>query len=383
VTFPNPGWVGTSDTKFVLAVQTIRRTQQVQTLFVGGVARLVSADDPTRKTSFHLNDMSNGSGISVSGNGEQIGCEQFLISRQAKADIIWIVDESGSTLPYRTDISNNATLFFNKAVAAGLDFRMAVTDMDDLSNGIFADRQVGGTGDRWLLPSELAAFQASINDPSGPSTGDGGSEDGLTQMRNALTRHLPRSNSDPQKIREDAKLVFIIVTDEKPQEIKDAGILGEGNVQPSPAQQAQIDAFVAPYITELNANDATVHLIGEPLPFNSPACSTEHTYGYYELVNGTNGQMGDICQANLGATLDALIEDIISGSSPLTLTKVPISASISVARNVTPLSRSRVTGFDYRGATNAISFFNQLFSPAMPAEITVSYRRWKEQGPLE
>lgn len=382
VTFPNPGWVGTGDTKFILAVQSIRRAEQVQTLFVGGVARAVSADDPTRKTSFHLNDISNGTAVALSGNGEAIECEQYVISRQAKADIIWVVDESGSTSNLRTNIANNATLFFNKAVAAGLDFRIAVTDMNDASAGIFATRQAGGTGDRWLLPSEQMEFQNAINDPSGPDAADGGTEDGLTQMRAAMMRHLPRSNSDPQMIREDAKLVIIIVTDEKAQEVKDAGILGEGNNQPTAAEQMQIDALVAPYVTELNANDVTVHLIGEPLPFG-PACGTEHTYGYYEVVNATGGQMGDICQADLGATLDTLIEDIISGSSPLTLAKIPISTSVSVSRDTVPLTRSRQSGFDYRGATNAISFYNQLFSPAMPSEITISYRRWAEQGPIE
>src|SRR5690606_15155406 len=161
-----------------------------------------------------------------------------------------------------------------------LDFRIAVTDMNDASAGIFATRQAGGTGDRWLLSSEQTEFQAAINDPSGPDGADGGTEHGLTQMRATLMRHLPRTHADPPMIREDAKVVIIVVTDEKAEEIKDAGILGEGNNQPNATQQAQIDALVAPYVTELNANDVTVHLIGEPLPFSSPACGTEHTYGY-------------------------------------------------------------------------------------------------------
>jgi hypothetical protein len=385
VTFPSPGWVGTADTHFVIAVQSIRRAQQVQTLFVGGVARKVSADDPARKTSFHLNDMSNGTGIAISGNAEAVECEQFVISRQAKADIIWVVDESGSTLDDRQRIVDNASIFFNKAVGAGLDFRVAVTDMDDVKNGIFASRQAGGTGDRWLLPSEQMEFEANILDPSGPDTADGGTEDGLSQAEHALDRHLPRSNADPQKIREDAALVFIFVTDEKAQEVERAGILSEGNIEPSPAQQAQIDALVAPFVAKLQANEAKVHLIAEPLPF-SAVCSgggAEHAYGYYELVNATGGQLGSICQIDLSATMDALIEDIIGGASPLTLSKVPISASVSVSKDSTPLTRSRQDGFDYRGATNAISFYKQLFTPAMPSEIVVSYRRWEMQGPIQ
>jgi hypothetical protein len=384
VTFPNPGWVGTADSRFVVAVQSVRRAMELQTLFVGGVARAVSADDPLRTTSFHLNDMSNGSGIALSGNGEKVECEQFVITRQAKADIIWIVDESGSTSDDRQRIVDNASLFFNKAVNAGLDFRVAVIDMDDVKNGIFATRQAGGTGDRWLLPSEQSIFEANILDPSGPDTADGGTEHGLTQMQATLNRHLPRNNADPQMIREDAELVFIIVSDELAEEVDNA-ILGEGNSEPTAAEQVQIDALLAPYISQLQANDATVHLIAEPLPFG-PVCSgggAEHGYGYYELTTATGGLIGSICQLDLSPTIDALIEDIIGGASPLTLTKIPISASVSVSNKGLPLTRSKQSGFDYRGSTNAISFYNQFFSPAAPSEVIVSYRRWAEQGPLE
>src|SRR5690606_611259 len=118
--------------------------------------------------------------------------------------------ESGSTNTVRDNIKADATLFFNKALAAGLDFRIAVTDMNDASDGIFASRQVGGTGDRWLLPSEQMQFEADIEDPSGPDGGNGSYEYGLTQIKNTLLRHLPRNNSDPQMIREDAKLVIIV-----------------------------------------------------------------------------------------------------------------------------------------------------------------------------
>lgn len=385
VEFPPPGWVGTPDNRFVVSVQAIRRADAVQTLFVGGVARVVSAEDITRDTAFHLADMSNGTGISVSGNGEQIECEQFIATHQPKADIIFVVDESGSTSDDRTRIADNASLFFDKAVAAGLDFRVGVTDMEETRDGLFASRQAGGTGDRWLLPTEQAQFEADINDPSGPDAADGANEHGLTQAQAALMRHLPRDNSDPQKIREDAVVVVIFLTDEKPDEIEDAGILGEGNHEPSAAEQTEIDAFMASYISYFIDNEVTAHLIAEPLPFDS-TCSgggAEHAYGYYSLVNATGGQMASICQADLSATIDALIEDIIGSSSPLTLSKFPISASIAVARDGVPLPRSRESGFEYRGSSNAIVFFNQPFDPANPAEVVVSYRRWDEQVPVE
>jgi hypothetical protein len=381
VTFPDPGWIGTPDTRFLVGVQSIRRANAVQTVFVGAVARLVSVDDPTRVTAFHLADASNGTGVAQSSNGELTECEQFGVERQAKADIIWIVDESGSMSDDRQRIADNAALFFDKAVAAGLDFRVAVTDMDNAKNGIFATRQSGGSGDRWLGPTEQAQFEANVLDPSGPDAADGGTEHGLTQGQAAILRHLPRDDSDPQMIREDAKLVLIYVSDEKAEEVEDAGILAEGNLEPNAAQQMQIDAIVAPYLATLLDNQVTAHLIAEPLPF-SAVCSGgggEHGYGYYELVNATSGQLGSICQVDLSATIDALIDDIIGGSSPIVLSKFPISASISVSKDGVPLSRSRVDGFDYRGPTNSIIFFGQDFDPGAPSEIVVSYRRWQDQ----
>jgi hypothetical protein len=382
VTFPDPGWIGTSDTHFIVSVQAIRRAMALETVFVGGVARKVSADDVTRKTQFVLNDDSNGSGVSVSGNGEAIECEESSIKKQAKADIIWLIDESGSTDHFRQQIVDNAAAFFQQAQAAGLDFRMGVTDLHAGRMGRFASRQVGGTGDRWLLPSDEAEFEADAFDPSGPDQADGGSENGLTQLHDALVLHTPRNNADPQMVREDASLVFIIVTDEKPQEIKDAGILGEGNLQPTPTQQTQIDNFIAPYIAQLQAENAQFNLIGELLPFG-PQCSAEKTYGYFGIANATGGLQGSICQVDLSQTIAAMIENIAGSASPLTLAKIPISASISVSNQTIPLDRSRITGFDYRGATNSISFYNQMFSPAHPADIVVSYRRWADQGPIQ
>ncbi len=388
ITMPPAGWTGTPDTQFVLSVQTIRRPDDLQTLYIGAVARLSQYDDRTTDTGFHVDDVSNGTGNSVSGNGEAIECEQFVADQQATADIIWVVNESGSVNDDRQRIADNASSFFNKAVAAGLDFRMGVTDMNDTGPGgvpgIFASRAAGG-GDRWLLPNEPMEFENNINDPSGPDVGDYGLENGLMQGRAAIMKHLPRNDADPTKIREEAKLVVIYVTDEKAQEVEDAGILSEGNVQPDATQQAQIDALVAPYINDFINNNAVAHLIAEPPPFSATTCSgggAEHAYGYYELINAVGGQIGSICQADLGPTLDAIIDSIIGDASPITLSKYPISASIAVARDGAAVPRSRDTGWDYRANSNSIVFFNMPFDPANPSDIVISYRRWDEQVPI-
>lgn len=388
VNIPAPGWAGGQATDFVVVYQTVYRADAEQTLYMGAVTRRSAYDDRTRNTALHADDISNGTGHSVSGNPEALECETFRASQQPKADIIWVMDESASVNDDRERIASAAADFFTQAVTAGLDFRMGVTDMNDTGPGgqpgIFASRQAGGTGDRWLLPDEPGVFADNIIDPSGPDAGDLGREHGLTQARAAFDRHLPRDSSNPRMIREDAQLVVLFVSDEKPEEVKDRNILGNGNQEPTPAQQSQIDSLLAPYIADFQANDAVAHLIAEPLPFDEP-CSDlgEHAYGYYELVSATGGQTGSICQADLRLTIDAIIDSIVGTASPVVLSTYPISASIAVTRDNVVVPRSRLTGWDYRGASNAIVFFNMPFDPDNPSDVVVSYRRWAEQVGIE
>jgi hypothetical protein len=384
ITFHDVGWSGTSATTFALAFQTLHRTSVGQIVWMGGLTRLQLLDDPAKPSGYHLDDLSNGSALTVSGNGEAVECDPFSVTTVPTADVIWVVDESSSMSDDRSKVSNNATVFFQKAVSSGLDFRKGVTDMDDGNGGRFAARTSGASDDdRWLLPGELAEFQGDMNDPSGPGAGDGGSEHGLTNGRAALNRHLPRSDSDAQKVRTGASLVMIYVTDEHPDEIEDAGLLANGNPTPDPATITEIVTFMQPYLADFVEHDALAHAIA--VPVTQPTCSSggEAGWGYNELVSTLGGQFGAICQDTLDATLDAIIADIIGNASPITLQYVPISLTLSVSREGVYVPRSRTSGWDFRASSNSIVFANMPFDPLNPTEVIVSYRRWEDQVPVE
>ena len=389
VDIPALPFVGEQSKRFIITFQTVHRPEENQTLFIGGVARAEMYDNRERSTGFHADDLSNGTALAQSGNGELIECQQFFAREQASADIILVIDESGSMSDDRERIAENAAALFNKALDTGLDFRMGVTDMNDTGPGdqpgIFATRQEGGTGDRWILPNEPNEFSAAVREPSGPDQSDGGSEHGLTQGRSALERHLPRDDADPQKVREKAKLVVIYITDERPDEVEDAGIINDfGAVEPTPEQMAQLQEFILPFANDFLEENAIAHLIAEPLPFSGSTCSGgEYAYGYYELINTLGGQMGSICQENLDPTLDAIIDSIVGDASPIQLEFVPISASIAVTRDDKLVRRSRFKGWDYRSGSNSVIFFNLPFDPARPSDTVVSYRRWADQVPLD
>jgi hypothetical protein len=378
-----PDW-GSSDRDFMLVLQTLYRADTGQTFFVGSVSRRFDYDRRDRATVLHAEDLANGSGLALAFDGEGRGCEEGQLDRRAEADILWVLDQSESMDHLRQQIVDNAVAFFGKAIAVGLDFRMGITDMDDASQGVFASRAPDGRGERWLGPDDLEAFTAAVTDPSGPADGDGGAEDGLTQLEAVLERHLPRGE-DPFFVRPGAQLAVIIATDEVANEVADAHITHGWDKGPlDPGTLAALDQFVAPYRDLVEREDVLVNLIAEPMPLGDSACSDAPAgdpYGYLELVGPTGGQWASVCQPDLGPTLDVMVDSIVGRASPIVLESVPISATISVTRDGEPVPRSRSHGWDYRADANAIVFYGMPpIDPGHPEPYAIAYRRWQERA---
>src|SRR5690606_19861841 len=119
------------------------------------------------------------------------------------------------------------------------------------------------TEDRWLAREELAGFTEAIADPSGPDRGACCDDHGLAATRLAVERHLPRDAEDPARIRPDAALVVILMSDEHPLELEEAGIFGNaGNRRPaSPEKRARITEVTAPTRDFLVREEATFHFV--------------------------------------------------------------------------------------------------------------------------
>jgi hypothetical protein len=286
----------------------------------------------------------------------------------------------------RQDIVNNANNFFARALASGLDFRMGVTGVCDpkgsfkaavgkFCSKISTNTSDDGGQDRFLLPSEQAIFSSCVNNPPGY---EGGSEYGLTAALEAVKKHLPRAANTPEKVRPDAKLVIITVTDEVPQE------LGNGTLSYSdfdkcaldPAKQAAVQGFIKPHLDTLSGvtdpeAQATYHLIGGVC---NNGCSADIAHGYRELAQQLGGEIADVCQKNLGASLQQIVDNVIGAASPVRLAHVPISASLAVMLDGAPLKRSRAGGFDYRASANSLAFINVPFVKG--SVVVASYKRW-------
>ena len=383
-----PANFGPAGQDLILRFQTLLRPKEGRVLVMGALGAANMANNTALATGIHMDDLSNGTGLATAIDTDTIECDPFVLTGTPVADIIWVIDESGSMYDNRQDVANNAKDFFARAIKSGLDFRIAVTGVNTNQNGAFCSTistnasDPGGV-DRFLMPNEQTIFAACALNPPGY---EGGSEYGLKNARLAVTNHLPRKAGDPSKIRPNATLVVIHATDEAPQSWKNAG--GGYSYYTTctlpAAMQTTTDAFVAPDIALFTGKDptwgaaakATVHMIGGVC---NNSCGAEIGHGYKETVKATSGLAADVCQQNLGASLQIIIDSITGLASPAKLEYVPISASLAVAIGQQQLTRSRTSGFDYSPSTNTLIFIGVPFPKG--SQVIASYRRFAKQGP--
>ncbi len=381
--------IGASGTRFLLRFLVLRRPPAPSDpreflFFQGAVALWDHYVDNARQTGFLVDDLSNGSGLAEFTASFEDECEGYYFSPTLKADIIWVVDESGSMGEERNSVRDNALYFFQHAQSAGLDFRMGVVDMNIDNDGTFCTAD-GVSGDRFLLPGMDTQFSACAYAPHGALVEDGSIENGLNQARAAMENHVQTGDVN-KDIRNDALLVFIFMTDEDDEEAEVEGCSGGYNDPglitclentPSRSFSTLRDTLLQRQAGEGPGGVAHA-IIGFPESCLGTGGGTaaEPGMGYYELAMATGGLIGSVCAADMGMTMDLILDSIVAEASPLTLMHFPISVSIAASLDNGPLWRSRVNGFDYHASTNSIVFYGQSFSPGLISEVFVSYRRW-------
>ena len=371
-------------------------TREQRIIVMGAVAARSNYQDATLATGFIVDDLSNGTAVATYADTVSDECDVATITSLPVADIIWVVDESGSMDTIRQNVVDNAKNFFSRALDSGLDFRMGVTnvcapDKATCVQGKFCsvsdpDSNHDGGEDRFLLPSEQQVFGDCIKNPPGLESAW---EHGLQNAEMATKRHLPREDNSPFKIRKNAKLVIIIATDEQPQSLSTILSGASETCNLVPTTLSKVEAAIKPFadlfkgVTDPEAA-AVVHLIGT-LCTSGSAClsysSRSITHGYQQLAQQLGGQIGDVCQKDLGSTLQAIIDSIIGAASPVRLEYVPIAASLAVAVDGKQLKRSRNNGFDYRGQENSLVFINVRYEKG--SEIVASYKRWERQRTIQ
>ncbi len=352
---------------------------------IGAVATRDDYQDLTRQTGLVVNDLAGGTALARASASSDMACEAFIGRDPARADIIWVVDESGSMKDNRDDIVRNAADFFDRAVASGMDFRVGVTNVTNPKGnykaavGKFCSRatmdpyDLGGD-DRFLKPSERSIFEACIRNPPGY---EGSQEYGLINARRAVQQHLPRAASAPGKIRKGATLVVIIATDEVSATLSPVIGSSSRSCKMTTATAKNLGKALLPqhayFAGILNPEAKTLlHVIGGVC---NNSCKSHITHGYSLLAQTLGGQVADVCQKDLGPTMQSMIDSIAGKGSLTRPAHVPIAASLALSLNGSAIKRSRKRGFDYRPESNTIVFIETKFNKG--ARAVIGYRRWK------
>ncbi|WP_233610286.1 choice-of-anchor D domain-containing protein [Corallococcus sp. AB049A] len=301
--------------------------------------------------------------------------DRFIQQAEARVDVLFVVDNSGSMMEEQQSLGANFAAFLSQAAAAQVDYRIGVTTTGlDPSPGGWSECPGGalggengrlfpvdGTSPRIITPETPNAAGVFAN-----NTHVGvchWNEQGLDATWRALSDPLLYNLDDPRTpqlndgnggfLREDAKLAIIVLSDEE-----------DFSSQPV--------AFYETYLLALKGNDPSkVSFNAVVGPEDLTTCTTSSSSGsrYMELARRLNGVVDSICTPNWAASLEKLSESAFGPNRAFPLSELPEDpGAIAVRVDGVPVTE----GWAYDARANAV-IFERLRAPAPGVVVEVTY----------
>lgn len=385
--------------------------------------------NPSGASGFRVDDLTGGTSVAQAGEALESECVSYRVDTRPKVDFIWILDGSGSMDDEMSQVRNFATTFTTILQNSNLDWRIGTVSSGcwEIANDVTISPSVkmlyDPPGLQGPCPGAIPQFpmqpppyvngrlcnNAFTTDPqvfrscvddvreSGPPSstfppvGAEPSEHTMTIGAAAIDRASPRSDSDVSKIRVDAAIVLIVVTDEFDQIVQgelgweDNGGGGGGN-DPTLAggyNQAEVDAVVQPFVNYFLSAEVAATMFGIYwVPGTSCSSAAEAAAGIHTVVGATGGTAGSVCQNDLTATLEEIATASAGIASGLRLRGVPVAPSINTTVGevqsgmIVDWTRSRADGWDYDAIVNRVTFQGPN-PPQTGDRVVIAYRRWE------
>ncbi len=392
--FPNPinSPFTNSSTDFIVSFM-IQRDNPEKSIIMGAVATY--SDWQSREhVDFHVSDAASGACLAGIHDSTENECEQYLY-RAPVADIVWVVDASGSMSDDQNRLADASNTFLQQAENLGLNWRMCVVDMTKTNNGSCCT-DTNQSGDFWLTrgnPGDDVKFRNCIRDPAGAQSSSGGEEFGLTQMQVAVERHMPEEQNSNHKYRPDAAKIVFFMSDEVANEVDQTStycnssapyganechffggciatdmfacqqvmtnfqLMMEcqnypdmwnyqqcrevyrcmGDMSDDAWDPILCDPIVQPWIDWALYHQITAY--GLHVMSNDPQDCREGDgsggssppYGYMQLIQATSGTIASLCQDDFTTSMQLIVEDMAGAASPVEVRHTPIPVSLAVA----------------------------------------------------
>jgi hypothetical protein len=411
-------FAGASGTPSYFLFEILSRSQS-QYVIVGALVTKSDYDDDTLETGFRIDDLVGGGALATTNGSLDPACVSYEVTTQPQVDIIISFDTSGSMGEELEDLVGSdgynpgeytfAIELADMLTAANLDWRVGVTGSD--CAGIKDDTDLS-QGYRDLWPSGGGGFFPSMICPGG-FAGLGGGANGalygngfvttgreieqnleavdsnateytLTMGAAAIDRGLPRATGNSNKIRPDAAVVLIVVTDEYEALFDDT--IYDGQIDPdnglSAQERATLETETQPWVDWLLQPDIEATVFGIYNPPSGECAPAEAQYGIENIVNKTGGTGGSVCQADISNTLATIANATAGIASGLRLSGVPAPQTVEVKNvqmqsgTIVDMTRSRADGFDYDSIVNRVTF-NGPSAPQTGDRVIIPYLRWQ------
>ncbi len=394
-------------------------------LIMGAAASDAVYQSRALDTGYLIDDVTSAGSVASYSEALEDACVAYRVDERPAADFLWILDGSGSMGEENEAVKNYADNFVQILSASNLDWRLGAVSSNcaDIANDAAVPADVkslfGGSGatadcpappmlpipgfspyrykngmlcsdGNALFTRDPQKFKACVDEMGSPSGAAILSEHTITVAPAAIGRALPRSDSDPSKLRPNAATIIISVTDEFDDLIqskmgwRDAGGSGDAPNDPSGMiNDMLLEQTVQPFVDYMQQPESAATAFGIFwVPGQACNSASEAAAGIERIVNKTGGTAGNICDGNLQTTLAAIAQASAGLASGLRVEGVPVATTLGVrigdvsTQMIEIPGRSREQGWDYDAVTNAVSFFG-VQPPQTSDRVVITYKRWE------
>jgi hypothetical protein len=322
--------------------------------------------------------------VGLQGTGDTSGqqTDTFVQDAQPKADVLLVIDDSGSMQDKQTSLSNNFTSFMQYALSANVDYQIGVitttNDMNDCPANLGCTTvAMGGS----LYQNASAGIPKFIT-PRTPSvatvfskmvkvgTDGSGIERGFEPAVSALTP--PKIAAENAGfLRTDANLAVVVVSDASDQSAQPVSYYQNRLVNVKGFNKLSMFTFnnIGPYDPNIDEYSTPCAYDGDHDPSR-----------YASVVAYTSGVKGEICTTNWSGTLQGLGRTTFGARTQFFLNNTPDlnGNSIVVQINGTNVALSNTctnatTPACYDAASNSIKFSPASAAPQPGQTLTVTY----------
>lgn len=302
-----------------------------------------------------------------------------------KLDILFVINDQPSMSSFQAELVSSMSSFMQVFQTKGFDFKIAVTTsaayMADPTLAGYSSANVSAadfndyngtvySGVPVLLPTDLDLFgNFAINaQPNKNTAGQDGRA--FSSMRQALQSTRPRNANF---LRGDSYLAVIIV-DNQDDFSGNGRCTGCNMNQRYNSQNLDAVTVYTDFLSALTgtSGSSSRYNVSAMTQSAQPCQGGANMTRIMDLVTRANGVLGDICQADFGASMAAMSSQIAQLSTQFFLPTQPIESTISVVVDGNTISNSSIDGWTYDSAANSILFHGNSI-PQQGAVVDVNY----------